>query len=259
MDIKIPYGKTEVHVCIPEKNLAYVITDGIPGIKKPDEGSIIKKALASPLGSGRIIDLAKRKKSACILVSDVTRPCPSFKFLPYIIDELNSGGISNIKVVFGLGVHRKQTGDERIRLAGKYAAGRARLVDSDPAKCRLVGHTSRGTPVEIFKEVLDSGLLIATGNIEYHYYAGYSGGAGGQVGPEEKLEGITFYDQVRDFILQELRRFRDPYVVGTEVVHPRDTDVPSLSDSLDDEMLITLRDIRDVLERIDKRLDKEDR
>ena len=71
------------------------------------------------------------------------------------------------------------------------------------------------------------------------------------------MEGITFYEAVRDFVLQELRRFRDPYVTGTEVVHPVDDPVPRLSDSLDDEMLITLREIRDVLDKIDKKLDKE--
>ena len=87
--------------------------------------------------------------------------------------------------------------------------------------------------------------------------AGFSGGAQAGRSPEEKLEGITFFEQVRDFVLQELRRFRDPYVTGTEVVHPVERPVPRLSDSLDDEMLITLRDIRDVLEKIDKRLEKE--
>jgi len=98
--------------------------------------------------------------------------------------------------------------------------------------------------------------LFGIGTVEIQT-AGYSGGAGGQTGPEEKLEGITFYEEVRDFILQELRRFRDPYVTGTEVVHPVDEPVPRLSDSLDDEILITLREIRNVLERIDRKFDKE--
>ena len=98
--------------------------------------------------------------------------------------------------------------------------------------------------------------LFGIGTVEIQT-AGFSGGAGGQAGPEEKLEGITFFEEVRDFVLQELRRFRDPYVTGTEVVHPVDESVPRLSDSLDDEMLITLREIRDVLGKIDKKLDKE--
>ncbi len=99
--------------------------------------------------------------------------------------------------------------------------------------------------------------MFGIGTVEIQT-AGFSGGPGGQSGPEEKLEGITFYEEVRDFILQELRRFRDPYVTGTEVVLPRDEPVPRLSDSLDDEMLITLREIRNVLERIESKLDREE-
>ncbi|MGY5879792.1 MAG: PH domain-containing protein [Candidatus Thorarchaeota archaeon] len=100
--------------------------------------------------------------------------------------------------------------------------------------------------------------LFGIGTVEIQT-AGFSGGAGGQVGPEEKLEGITFYEEVRDFVLQELRKFRDPYVTGTEVVHPREDPVPRMSDSLDDEMLITLREIRSVLERIDRKMDNEEK
>ncbi len=100
--------------------------------------------------------------------------------------------------------------------------------------------------------------LFGIGTVEIQT-AGFSGGAGGQGGPEEKLEGITFFEEVRDFILQELRKFRDPYVVGTEVVQPREDPVPRMSDSLDDEMLITLREIRSVLERINSKMDKEEK
>jgi membrane protein YdbS with pleckstrin-like domain len=74
--------------------------------------------------------------------------------------------------------------------------------------------------------------------------AGYSGSK--QTGPEEKLEGIVFYEEVRDFILNELRKFRDPYVTGTEVVYPVEEPVPRM-EGLDDEILITLREIRDLL------------
>jgi len=74
--------------------------------------------------------------------------------------------------------------------------------------------------------------------------AGYSGTK--QSGPEEKIEGIVFYEEVRDFILNELRKFRAPYVTGTEVVYPVEEPV-TRGPGLDDEMLITLREIRDLL------------
>jgi membrane protein YdbS with pleckstrin-like domain len=74
--------------------------------------------------------------------------------------------------------------------------------------------------------------------------AGYSGP--NQKGPEETLGGIVFYEEVRDFILKELRKFKEPYVTGTEVVIPREEPVPKML-GLDDEMLTTLREIRDIL------------
>lgn len=76
--------------------------------------------------------------------------------------------------------------------------------------------------------------------------AGYSGSS--QTGPEEKLEGIVFYEEVRDFILNELRKFKAPYVIGTEVVYPNEEPVPR-GPGLDDEILITLREIRDLLRK----------
>jgi membrane protein YdbS with pleckstrin-like domain len=82
---------------------------------------------------------------------------------------------------------------------------------------------------------------IGSVNIET---AGYSGP--NQKGPEEKISGVVFYEEVRDFILKELRKFKEPYVTGTEVVIPTEKPVPR-TESLDDEMLITLREIRDIL------------
>ena len=74
--------------------------------------------------------------------------------------------------------------------------------------------------------------------------AGYSGNK--QAGPEEKISGIVFYEEVRDFILKELRKFKEPYVTGTEVVYPTEEPVPKM-EGLEDEMLTTLREIRDIL------------
>jgi membrane protein YdbS with pleckstrin-like domain len=81
--------------------------------------------------------------------------------------------------------------------------------------------------------------------------AGYSGAS--QKGPEEKISGVVFYEEVRDFILKELRKFKEPYVTGTEVVYPTEEPVPNM-EGLDDEILITLHEIRDILKN--RRKDK---
>ncbi len=75
--------------------------------------------------------------------------------------------------------------------------------------------------------------------------AGHSGS--NQSGPEEKLEGIRFYEEVRDFILNELRKFRTPYATTTED-DKYEEPVPR-GPGLDDEILITLREIRDLLKK----------
>ena len=92
--------------------------------------------------------------------------------------------------------------------------------------------------------VLDRLFRIGTVEIQT---AGYSGGPTGKSGPEEKLEGIKFYQELARFILRELRRFRDPYTTGTEVVAPREEPVQRSDSTLDDEILLALHDIREIL------------
>lgn len=93
--------------------------------------------------------------------------------------------------------------------------------------------------------------LFGIGNVNIET-AGYSV----QKGPEEKLEGFEFYEELRDFILQELRKFRSPYVTGTEVVRRHEEPVPRLPDTLDDEILVTLREMREILTEISRKLEK---
>jgi membrane protein YdbS with pleckstrin-like domain len=73
-----------------------------------------------------------------------------------------------------------------------------------------------------------------------------AGNSGAQKGPETALQGLVFYEEVRDFILRELRRFKEPYVVGTEgsVVASKST---TEATGADGEMLATLKEIRDLL------------
>lgn len=94
--------------------------------------------------------------------------------------------------------------------------------------------------------------LFGIGNVNIET-AGYSGK---QSGPEEKLEGFEFYEELRDFILQELRTFRAPYATGTEVVSRHEEPVPRLPDTLDDEILLTLREMREILQEIAQKLGK---
>lgn len=72
-----------------------------------------------------------------------------------------------------------------------------------------------------------------------------AGNSAPQKSPEITLHGIVFYEEVRDFILKELRRFKEPYAVGTEVTTPAEQ--PTKTVACDGEVLATLKEIRDLL------------
>ncbi len=95
--------------------------------------------------------------------------------------------------------------------------------------------------------------LFKIGNVEIET-AGFSGIT--QEGPEEKIQGITFYNELRDYILAEMRKFKDPYVLGTEVSSSFEEPMARMDGSLDDEILTTLREMRELLRNIDRKLDK---
>ncbi len=137
----------------------------------------MRAALAAPIGAPSLSELAASAGSAAIVVSDVTRPCPTYRFLQLVLDELAAIPPERVTVLFALGSHRRHTEEERRRLVGDAVADRYRCLDLDEDDCVLVGHTSRGTPLEVFRPYVEADLKVCTGNLEYHYFAGYSGGA----------------------------------------------------------------------------------
>lgn len=175
--IDLPFGNEVIELEIPEKNLAEIILPSEPESRE-DEGSIVKKALLCPVGSSRLSGLVSPESRIAIIVSDITRPTPSAKLLPPLLEELRLGGVrnENITIIFALGLHRKQTEEECRKLIGDEIFEKFRCIQHDRERCRHIGETSFGTPVEIFEEVLDADLIVGTGTTEFHYYAGYGGG-----------------------------------------------------------------------------------
>jgi nickel-dependent lactate racemase len=171
----LPYGNTEISVEIPSQCSVKLIKQ-VNVSTAEDEIRLIKKALENPISSMRLSEIADHGKKAVIIVSDTTRPTPTAKLLPPLISELHEGGIKDITVIFGLGIHRKQTEEEKMKIMGGLY-GKVRSVEHDPNNCVYLGTTERGTPVEIFRPVLEADIVVCTGTIEFHYYAGYSGGA----------------------------------------------------------------------------------
>ena len=177
MKLEFGYGKGIQTVDVPDRNLMAVLTAN--EIEHERRGSdAIDYALDHPIGASRLSELVKPGMKVAVITSDVSRPLPSYEVLPSVLRELNKAGVpdSDITVVFALGSHRPQTEEEKRRLAGDEVYERVSCIDSDPNDCILMGTSSNGTPFAITRSVADADFRVALGNIEFHYFAGYSGG-----------------------------------------------------------------------------------
>lgn len=177
--IEVKYGTSGLKVDIPTRNLLGTLTPSDP-VLPPSENGEIERALENPKGSPRLEEMVRPGMNVVIMASDITRPSPTAKLLPPLISRLNGAGVkdSQITVMFGMGIHRSHTTEEKKALVGADIFRRVRCVDStESGDFVLVGTTSRGTPVEVNRLVSECDFLIGTGNVEYHYFAGYSGGA----------------------------------------------------------------------------------
>lgn len=176
--ISVPYGHTELSAQLPESAYlgAFLPREEEVGA---EEQELLRQALENPIGTVRLRALAKPGQRVAIVTSDMTRPCPSDKLLPPVLAELNAAGVSDadITVIVALGLHRAQTPAEMEELLGAEVCRRVRVLNHDPEQVVRLGVTSRGTPVEFFRPLVEADLRVCLGNLEFHYFAGFSGGA----------------------------------------------------------------------------------
>lgn len=178
MHFKYGYGKGYREFDIEEKNIIAELSQNSVETALTDAAEV-RRALQNPIGTGKLSTIVKPGERIVIITSDITRPMPSKLVLPLLMEELLEAGVAyaDITVVFALGSHRKHTEDEKKYLVGEEIYNKIRCVDSDVKQCKMLGTTTRGTPVEIFDVVANADRRICLGNIEFHYFAGYSGGS----------------------------------------------------------------------------------
>lgn len=176
--ITLKYGTSELKVEVPSAKLLGVLVPSEPELP-PSETDEIERALDNPTGTPRLEEMVEPWMKVVIMASDITRPSPTSKLLPPLLRRLEKAGVkdSQITVVFGMGIHRAHTEEEKKILVGEDVFARIKCVDSIEGDFVYIGTSSRGTPVEVARPVAECDFLIATGNVEYHYFAGYSGGA----------------------------------------------------------------------------------
>jgi lactate racemase len=143
-----------------------------------DEG--VAAAFASPIGTPRLRDLARGRRTACIVIDDLTRPTRGDRLVPPILSEFLAAGIAqaDVSVLAGIANHRPMIGEDLVKKLGSDVMSRCR-VDQHLSweGCVALGTTSRGTPIEINSTFVAADVGILVGSIIPHAGTGFSGGA----------------------------------------------------------------------------------
>ena len=178
MKLEFGFGKGIQTVELPEDNLMGVLTANTVEYDLTGEDEV-ERALAEPIGAPKLEEVVKPGEKIAIVTSDITRPCPTWQIMQALLLHLYAAGDKreDITLVFALGSHRHHTPEEMQHLAGDLAYNEITCVDSNPDDCINLGVTKSGTPVDITRVVAEADRRICLANIEYHYFAGYSGGA----------------------------------------------------------------------------------
>ena len=179
--VDLLYGRGTLSVCIPEGCMPTVIRKRpMPIIQDP--ASQIAEALANPVGVPSLKQLAREAASACILICDITRPVPNGLFLGPLIRVLMSGGIARerISILVATGLHRPNLGQELGELINDPWVLKTVAVHNHDARSdddhATLGTTPNGVRVRLDRRLVEADLRIATGLVEPHLMAGYSGG-----------------------------------------------------------------------------------
>jgi nickel-dependent lactate racemase len=180
VDVWLPYGKTDVCVRIPARNLLGTIEP------KDQQGAVdpkaeVERALKEPIGTKQLREIAKPESKVAIVVDDATRKAPSEKMLLPVLAELNAAGVKdeNIMVIFGCGTHRAVRPEEATELIGEEALKRVRILSHCCTAQDLVyvGTTkTHGNKVYVIRAFAEADVKVLMGDINFHYYAGYGGG-----------------------------------------------------------------------------------
>ena len=177
MNVRLLYGRGELEVRLPEGCEPTVIEKpAMPVIEDP------AAAVAASLDGGGLAEAAAGARSACLLICDITRPVPNRLFLRPLVERLEGAGVPRdaITVLVATGLHRPNLGDELAEVVGDpWVLEHVRVVNHfarNDADHVDLGRTRRGTPIRLDRRFVEADVRIATGLVEPHFMAGYSGG-----------------------------------------------------------------------------------
>jgi lactate racemase len=180
VDVWLPYGKTDVCVRVPARNLLGTI-DPKQVAGAPDQKAEVERALKEPIGTKRLSEIAKPESKVAIVVDDAARKTRTQEMLIPVLAELTAVGVKdeNITIIFGCGLHRAVKPEEAAEIVGAEVLKRIKTISHDSKAKDLVhiGTTkTAGNKIMVNPVFAEADVRVLLGDVNYHYYAGYGGG-----------------------------------------------------------------------------------
>ena len=180
MQAQLAYGRGHLSVDFPGDRTTIIEPKHNPAL--PDERGSFLAALEHPIGSRSLRSLLRPEMKLCILFSDITRPTPNHRLIPWLLEHIKDHPRENILLINQLGTHRPNTTAELESMLTPEVVRNYRVINHEPENPDAlvqVGVTGDGTPALLNKHALAADLRIVTGFIEPHFFAGFSGGPKG--------------------------------------------------------------------------------
>jgi lactate racemase len=178
MRVDLAYGKHGLSIDLPDAwDVTVIEPRHVAGL--PDPRAALRGALRAPIAAPPLAELARPGQRVGIVVSDITRPTPHPLILPAVLGELAHLPAAAITLFNALGTHRPNTDAELRGMLGDGLVDAYRIVQNDcfdPSTQVRLGVTSRGHEAWLNRELVDCDLIVLTGFIEPHFFAGFSGG-----------------------------------------------------------------------------------
>jgi nickel-dependent lactate racemase len=211
MEVHLAYGLQGLKVNLPSCTKVINLKDTETF---QNEYETVAEALRHPIGSRPLKEIVQLDARVVIVISDITRPTPNHKLVPWILEELSHVPRKNIKIINGTGTHRDQTQEELSRMLGKEIVDTVTVINHhchEKAELCLVGTSSFGCPVYLNKAYVEADFRIVTGFIEPHFFAGFSGG------PKGIMPGIAGIETILTF--HNARMIGDPLATWGSLDH----------------------------------------
>ena len=192
--VHLQYGHDGLEISLPSERVTVLEPRFVPGV--PEEAAAFREAVRQPIQTRPLRELVAAQDRVAIVIADLTRPLPSDRLLPWLLEEISHVSEERVVILNGTGSHRVNTPEELERMVGAEILRRYRVVNHnshDRSTMAVAGRTPEGREILLQRDYVEADKRIVLGFIEPHFMAGFSGGYKGIFPAIADIDSIIHY------------------------------------------------------------------